>query len=139
MEQQTTLPQQPTPQPTPPLTSGPPPAPPPPMPPITPIALLDRLKSPYGLTAGILLLLVIGSLIFATTRKPVPVPIVPTPTPPLMPTPTPVRQPSAIATQSAFLSLEASVSVLISDLNTLTLQDPSLSPPVLDLPLGFKQ
>ncbi len=130
-----------SPSPIPPQTPPPPPAPAPinPTLPIPASTLLARLKSPYGLIAGILFFLIIGSLIFATTRKPVPVPIVPTPTPTLMPTPTPVRQPSAIATQSAFLSLEASVSVLISDLNTLTLQDPSLSPPVLNLPLGFKQ
>ena len=138
MDQQTTLPQQPTPQPIPPLAGGLPSAPPPPMPPITPITLLSRLKSPYGVIAAILVVLVIGSLVFITARKPAPAPIVPTPTPTPMPTPTPVRQPSSIATQSAFLSLEASVSTLANDLNTLTLQDPSLSPPVLDLPLGFK-
>jgi hypothetical protein len=53
------------------------------------------------------------------------------------PTPTPVRALSAIASQSAFLALEAAVASLSANIQALPPQDPSLSPPVLDLELGF--
>lgn len=63
--------------------------------------------------------------------------IAPTPMP--IATPMPLRIPSAIATQSAFLSLEAQTASLSGDLQMYQVQDPSLSPPVMDLPLGFSQ
>ncbi|KKR86477.1 hypothetical protein A2875_04160 [Candidatus Gottesmanbacteria bacterium RIFCSPHIGHO2_01_FULL_46_14] len=59
------------------------------------------------------------------------------PTPMSTPTPTPSRQLSAIATSSAFLSLEAGVTSLSGHIQNFVTEDPSLSPPVLDLPLGF--
>lgn len=55
------------------------------------------------------------------------------------PTPTPIRKLSAIASQSAFLALEASVASLSANIQALPPQDPSLSPPVLDLELGFEE
>lgn len=55
------------------------------------------------------------------------------------PTPTPIRVLSAIATQSAFIALEQTQASLSSGLAATNLDDPSLSPPVLDLPLGFRQ
>ncbi len=54
------------------------------------------------------------------------------------PTPTPTRLPSALATQSAFLKLEANVASLSGAINNYVVDDPSLSPPVLELPLGFR-
>lgn len=64
-------------------------------------------------------------------------PPVPTPTPTAIPTPTPIRTLSRLASQSAFLSLEANVATLSSQLRNFVTEDPSLNPPVLDLPLGF--
>lgn len=58
---------------------------------------------------------------------------------PPTPTPTPVRALSAIASQSAFLALEAQVASLSTNIQALPAQDPSLSPPVLDLELGFEE
>lgn len=55
------------------------------------------------------------------------------------PSPTPVRILSAIATQSAFIALDQAYSSFSASLTATNLDDPSLSPPVLDLPLGFAQ
>lgn len=63
--------------------------------------------------------------------------VTPTPTPTIVPSPTPVRTLSAIASQSAFLALEAQSASLSSVIRNFVTQDPSLNPPVLDLPLGF--
>lgn len=62
---------------------------------------------------------------------------VPTPTPTAVPTPTPIRTLSALASGSAFLSLETNVASLSSQIRNFVTEDPSLTPPVLDLPLGF--
>lgn len=51
----------------------------------------------------------------------------------------PVRTLSTIATQSAFMALEQAHASLSASLTGTNLDDPSLSPPVLDLPLGFHQ
>lgn len=64
-------------------------------------------------------------------------PTFPTSTPTAIPTPTPIRTLSALASQSAFLSLSTGVASLSSQLRNFVTEDPSLSPPVLDLPLGF--
>ncbi len=62
------------------------------------------------------------------------VPVVEAPTS----TPTPIRILSTIATQSAFMALAQSHASLSAGLAATNLDDPSLSPPVLDLPLGFR-
>lgn len=54
-----------------------------------------------------------------------------------LPSPTPIRVLSSIATQSAFMSLEQNASSVSSGIANTNLDDPSLSPPVIDLPLGF--
>ena len=51
--------------------------------------------------------------------------------------PTPIRQPSALASQSAFIKFDADVSSLLQNVQAYSVEDPSLSPPILDLPLGF--
>lgn len=53
--------------------------------------------------------------------------------------PTPIRTPSDIATQSAFMKLDSDVTALDTGLHAYSVTDPSLSPPVLTLPLGFSQ
>ncbi len=73
---------------------------------------------------------------FLSTRSSKPPVVMEKPVP--TPTPTPTRLPSALATQSAFLKLETNVASLSSAINNYVVDDPSLSPPVLDLPLGFR-
>jgi len=82
--------------------------------------------------AGIITLITMKSL-FTTPKIPT-VQTQETPTP----SPTPVRILSAIASQSAFLALEEAYSSFSASLTATNLDDPSLSPPVLDLPLGFR-
>lgn len=65
--------------------------------------------------------------------------VAPTPTPISQATPTPIRAVSAIATQSAFLSLESSIASLSSSIQAFTVLDPSLTPPILDLTLKFNR
>lgn len=64
----------------------------------------------------------------------------PTPTPtPLPPTPTPVRQLSKFATESAFMNFETAVGSLSAVIAGYPIMDQSLSPPKLNLPLGFSK
>lgn len=81
--------------------------------------------------AGIMLLYVFRSSIIPT--KSPPPELVSTP----LPSPTPIRNVSSIASQSAFMSLEQSVSSVSSAIANTNLDDPSLMPPSIDLPLGF--
>ncbi len=87
-----------------------------------------------GLVIGIgLLVLLLFSLM--RSKPPPPGPVAPaSPTP----SPTPIRILSVIATDSAFQALRASQASLSSELSLLSPDDPSLTPPVLVLPLGFK-
>lgn len=98
---------------------------------------LQKLRSPWAAIVGIIAIFLVGSLIFNSTQVTKPAMMTSTPTPTIILTPTPQRTPSAIASQSAFQTLDASVQSLANDLNTLTIQNSSLSPPVLDLVLGL--
>jgi hypothetical protein len=91
---------------------------------------------PAAIIGGVLVVMIIGSILFATSRKP-PVTIAPTPTPTNTPEPTPVRILSPFATQSAFLQFETAVTSLPDTIQGAAIDDPSIVPPVLDLPLGF--
>ncbi len=114
--------------------------PPPPVPAIT-------LKEPWfsgnraiGFILSVVLLVAAGTAAFLFYSRKTPKPpdqftVAPTPTP--QATPTPLRTLSSIATQSAFLSVESETASLSGDLQLYQIQDPSLSPPVMDLPLGF--
>jgi len=99
--------------------------------------LLDLLHTPWVIAA---IVIVIGVMALFAIRnamqKPSP-PAVPTPTPTATPTPTPIRQRSPFATTSAFLNLDTAVSSFSASVKSYTTSDPSLSPPVIDLPLGF--
>lgn len=103
--------------------------------PIPPVQANRRLWIIAGAVtvACILALLLIRSLL--TAPEPEPANVLQSPTP----TPTPIRILSAVATQSAFLSLEQAQASLSARLAGTNLDDPSLAPPVLDLPLGFRQ
>ena len=94
-------------------------------------------KRDIWIIAGVVVLIgIVGLILIQNIYKPSPSPIVVkevTPTP----SPTPVRALSAIATQSAFLALVEAYSSFSSSLAATNLDDPSLSPPIFDLPLGF--
>lgn len=85
------------------------------------------------IVAGLIGLMVASKILNAPKTPTVRVARAPTPTP------TPVRVLSAVATQSAFMTLEGRHASLSASLVGTNLDDPSLSPPALDLPLGFRQ
>lgn len=89
--------------------------------------------------AGIVI--VVGIILLSIFRSSIipPKPPLPEVTITPLPSPTPIRILSAIATQSAFMSLEQNASSVSSAIANTNLDDPSLSPPVIDLPLGFVQ
>jgi hypothetical protein len=86
--------------------------------------------------AMVIIALVIGGVIFSQASKPKPASQVPT-TPTPVPTRVPNRHLSAIASESAFLALDADVVALSTRVQTLKIQDTTLNPPSLELQLGF--
>lgn len=94
-------------------------------------------RTPVWAIAATVVLVGTLAIIFVVASQRKPAPIVtevasPTPTP----SPTPVRTPSILATQSAFLNLQASVSSLSALLDAAD-QDSTLTPPVVDLKLDL--
>ncbi len=85
------------------------------------------------IVGGVLLLNLFRPSIIPTKPAPPEVATVP------LPSPTPIRNISAIATQSAFISLEQHAASVSSAITNTNLDDPSLTPPSIDLPLGFIQ
>ncbi len=103
----------------------------------TPVLSLWQRHKPL-MIAGIIV--VIGIIVIANIRSATQKPqitMTPTPTTTMTPTPTPIRTLSPFATTSAFISLETSVASVAASVKTYNTSDPSLSPPILDLPLGF--
>lgn len=88
--------------------------------------------------AGAVTVVCILALVFLKNLLTAPKPEVLKTPPSPTPTPTPIRVLSAIATQSAFRALEQTHASLSAGLTLTNLDDPSLSPPVLTLPLGFR-
>lgn len=109
--------------------------------PSVPVAPIEsRPKPSFPLWGAALIAIFIGGgmlLTWSSFQQNEGFPTLPTPTPTTIPTPTPIRALSALASGSAFLSLEANVASLSTLLRNFVTDDPSLSPPVLDLPLGF--
>ncbi len=109
-------------------------------PPITKPA--DKLKFLKSKPTLIVILLAVvgiagGILIGQLNRNP-PEPATPTPTPTTAPLPTPIQPEIPLATGSAYLELNQAVQDTKTAINSYNTNDPGLSPPVLDLPLGFK-
>jgi hypothetical protein len=87
--------------------------------------------------AGVIATIIVGSLVFQTAApKKISLPPIPTPT--LYPTPTPDRKLSPLSGLQEFRDLDAEVSSLSAHLDSVSLDDPSLVPPTLTLPLGFQ-
>jgi len=94
-------------------------------------------KKGFDLRYLFLVLIIIGISggLFAATRKPAPIPI---PTPTDTPTPSPKSKSLVpLATQSAYLSLTQSIASLSSQIQQMQVSDTTLSPPTIELPLGF--
>lgn len=92
---------------------------------------------PFFILLGVCIVIVVGSILFASQQRINTKPAV-TPTPtnvPLSPTSSMVLTP--IATESAFINFEAEIDKLPSTIQGAALQDQTILPPVLDLPLGF--
>lgn len=88
----------------------------------------------YVFVTIIVLALVAG--IIAVVWRPKEEAPAPTPTPTL--TPTPIKRVTVpLATQSAYLNLVAGAASLSSSINTLQVNDTTLSPPTIELSLGF--
>lgn len=86
----------------------------------------------------ILAVILVTAGIIGLLMKPRVAPAVPVPTPtPILATPTPTRPLSAVATQSTFLQFASAVASLSAAVSDRTIQDQTLTPPVLSLPLGF--
>jgi len=98
--------------------------------------LWDLLHTPWVIAAIVILGIIFLLGIRQVMQKPQVV-VIPTPSPTASPTPTPIRQLSGVATTSAFLNLDTTVSSLSTSVKSYNTSDPSLSPPVIDLPLGF--
>lgn len=96
-------------------------------------------RNPLLIWSAAIGVILAGSMLLSLFRrstiptKSLPPEVVDTP----LPNPTPVRNLSAIASQSAFMSLEQSASSVSSAIANTNLDDPSLSPPNIDLPLGL--
>ena len=96
----------------------------------------DLLHTPWVIAAIVIVGIIFLLGIRQAMQKPQVV-VIPTPSPAATPTPTPIRQLSAVATTSAFTNLDTAVSTLSTSVKSYNTSDPSLSPPVIDLPLGF--
>lgn len=107
-------------------------APPPP-----PVSHVTKSKLfPLAALVGVVLL-VIAAVVGFQSLRPKPTPITVTVTPTATPSPTPMRQLSGIASQPDFLTLETGVASLSAKAQSYNVNDPSLTPPELTLPLGF--
>jgi hypothetical protein len=94
------------------------------------------LTSPVMLIFVVIVILTGGFFLF-TSKKPVqPITTVPL-SPTVTPLPTSTRSLSSFASQSAFLMTEQNIQQLPSAIQNAILDDATVNPPVLDLPLGF--
>jgi hypothetical protein len=102
-----------------------------------PHPIKNRKIPPIFFIIGVLFVIIFGSLLFATQQNggtqqgPTPTPISPTPTP------VPIRGLTPYATESAFMKFESTIDALPGVIQGAAIQDPTIVPPVLDLPLGF--
>jgi len=83
----------------------------------------------------LLIFIGIGGIFFTISKQPIQTP---TPTPSDTPTPTPKSKPVVpMATESAYIELTKSVATLSGYIKNMQVSDTTLSPPTIELPLGF--
>ncbi|HUD19867.1 MAG TPA: hypothetical protein VMR81_05480 [Patescibacteria group bacterium] len=89
--------------------------------------------------ASIILVILIIVIVLSTVsiKKQTPKPVAATPTPTSTPVPSVNHTLAPYATQSAFLNFETAIDALPGTIQNAVLEDQTLTPPVLDLPLGF--
>lgn len=100
-----------------------------------------KLKTIYWMAGGVsgfLILLLVFASFFRHPGPPVPPP---TPTPTSTPTPIEekIASPSAYATDSAILRVEADLGIIEEKLQSTDLREASLNPPVLDMDINFEE
>lgn len=103
-----------------------------------PAAPSPQPKKPFDLRYVFVTIIVLALVagIVAVVWRPKEEAPAPTPTPTL--TPTPIKRVTIpLATQSAYLNLVAGAASLSSSINTLQINDTTLSPPTIELSLGF--
>lgn len=92
--------------------------------------------NPVVIILTVIILLLVGLLVFTSGRRGSST-VAPMPTPTNTPVPTPVRALSSYATQSAFIAFQQSVGTLSTSVQNVVLNDQTITPPTLVLPLGF--
>jgi hypothetical protein len=98
----------------------------------------QKIRKGFDIRYLFVLMILIGVVggTYTLLQKPKEEVVVPTPT--QIPTPTPVGKVKLpLATTSAFLEISASVASLSSSLSALQINDTTLVPPQVELPLGF--
>lgn len=89
---------------------------------------------------GIALLMLTGVVYLLASRSASPeAPDQPAAQPTPLATATPVQQVSAISTSSAFLTFTENIASLSAKVNAFSIQDGALTPPALDLEIGFSR
>jgi len=99
--------------------------------------IIRRLKKPLIIIAIVFGVLLGSYLAFNTLNGRQQTPVEPTPTPTVSPTPTPMRHMAPAATTSAFLKFDMSLATLSATLGSVQITDSTLTPPTVELPLGF--
>jgi len=96
-------------------------------------------KFPWTIVLVVAVVCGIVAGVSIATQKPIPDTTAPflSVTSPVRATPTPIRTLSPVATDSAFLLVESKLASMTATLQTVQITDPSLSPPSIELPLGF--
>jgi len=100
-------------------------------------AVSPLIKRPFDKRYLFILLIIIGIAggFFTAGRQPIQTP---GPTPSDTPTPTPKSKPVIpMATQSAYIELTRKVASLSGAIQNIQVSDTTLSPPTIELPLGF--
>lgn len=108
--------------------------------------LLPKKSPPYAIIIGVIIILLAFIFIFLLFFSSKTATLFSGKTNKLTPTipnqiqsPTPTPQLSEIASASAYLNLKATVAELTTTLNNYPLNDQSLNPPIIEIPLGFSQ
>lgn len=104
----------------------------------TPVRSGNSTRTPIWAIVGTIVLIAIigGATWFFTKAKPESGPSQ-TEAPARTPSPTPIRNVSPVATTSAFLALEQSISTLSANIAATNADDPTLTPPIIELDLGL--
>jgi hypothetical protein len=105
-------------------------------PPPLPVAHKKLPFMPIAIIVGVVIILVVGSMFFATPQQVQQTPTV-TPTPTATASAVSNRTLTPIATESAFVAFEGKLDELTRGIQNTQVQNQQLLPPRIELPLGF--